>query len=148
MLLSSGPGGISSEQSADPVSKSTSCFVAISLLAMSSGLAGQTVVVGDNILFGPVTPDPFTGENHSGTIFQDSAGSDPTSVLFEYDGSNLTAVAWNLDEESDWYVVEPGAAFGFATLASGQFTPIFTLDHSYGPVFVGSSEFYLSVSTP
>jgi hypothetical protein len=48
---------------------------------------------------------------------------------------------------SDRGLSEKGDAFGFASLERGQFTPIFTLDNSRGPVFVGDDEFYLGVST-
>jgi hypothetical protein len=124
--------------------KKLPCCAALFVLVISSKLAGQTVVVDDNIMF---VPDSAFGlGNHRGTVQQIAAG-DSTSVWFDYDGSHLTAVTWNLDEESDWYVVNPGDAFGFASLESGQFTPIFTTDNSRGPVFVGDGEFYLGVST-
>ena len=120
-----------------------SCWTACVVLVINTTLAGQTVVVNDNIEF---VPESFVGANHRGSIQQVAAG-DVTSVWFDYDGNNLTAVTWNIDEESDWYVVDPGDPFGFSTLASGRFTPIFTVDNPRPPVFVGSNEFYLGVST-
>lgn len=115
-------------------------------VVVSSSLHGQTAVVDNNIEFVP-EEQFFPEANHRGTINEVADAEDHTSVWFDYDGNNLTAVTWNLDGESDWYVVHPGDPFGFETLAAGQFTPIFTVDNARPPVFVGSDEFYLGVST-
>jgi hypothetical protein len=124
--------------------KESLLYAGFVMVAVSSNSAGQTVVVDDNIGF--AAPDSFSA-SHRGSIQQAATGDDVTSVWFDYDGSSLTAVAWNPDEESDWYVANPGDAFGFATVAKGQFTPIFTVDNPRPQVFVGSKEFYLAVST-
>jgi hypothetical protein len=58
----------------------------------------------------------------------------------------LQVVSWNLDEESDWYLVEAGDAFSKQSIAAGKFTPLFTTDHPYPAVSVGS-DFYLGVNT-
>lgn len=100
---------------------------------------GQTVVVEDTNL---------TFNNLEGTICQDLA-CDPTSVFFQYFGGlgEIEAVEWNIDEESDWYVVEPGEVFGSASIAANAHPIIFTTDNPRGPVPVGGTDFYLGVST-
>ncbi len=114
-------------------------YMALVVFVMSSNLAGQTVVVNDNIEF---VPDSSSfGASHRGTVIQDLFG-DFTSVWFDYDGSSLTAVASNTDEGSDWYVVEPGDVFGPVTIARNDFPSIIGV-----PVFAGTEEFYLGVST-
>ena len=125
--------------------KSMLYYLTFIVLIFARNVVAQTVIINDNIDF---VPDSFTsGANHRGTIIQRLVFDDPTSVWFNYDGSNLTAVSWNVDEESDWYVVNPGDAFGPATIGNDQFTPIFTTDNSRGPVLVGTDEFYLGVAT-
>ena len=119
-------------------------FATFAVFLLTSGLSAQTVVVGTNIEF--VQDMMFPPANHRGTILQLPTGN-TTSVWFDYDGSHLTAVTWNLDEESDWYVVNEGDPFGFDSIASDQFEPIFTVDNPRGPVFVGTDQFYLGVST-
>lgn len=110
----------------------------------------QIVVVDHNIEFDsevhPFVLEAYPEANHRGEVIQELFGNF-TSIYFDYDGTNLTAVASVLDEGSDWYVVNPGDVFGFASLESGQFTPIFTANDARGPVFVGTDEFYLGVST-
>lgn len=129
-----------------------SCCVVFVVLVMSGNLAAQTVVVNDNIEFVPdLEHFDVLGTNYKGIVFQDTAG-DYTDVLFAYDELFLAAIAPALDEGSDWYLVNPGDAFGFATLESSQFTPLLTPiwtgnDDVSQPVFVGFDDFYLGVST-
>ena len=113
------------------------------IIGASCHLYGQTVVIDSNIEF--VVDEEFfpSDVNHRGTINEVANAQDFTSVWFNYDGNNLTALTWHLDFESDWYLVQPGDPFGFESLAAGQFTPIFTVDNARPPVFVGSDEFYV-----
>src|SRR5688500_6177303 len=57
-------------------------------------------------------------------VYQDLQASDYTGVAFNYTGSEVSLDFINLDEGSDWYVVNPGDVFSPATIASGQFEPI------------------------
>ena len=96
-------------------------------------LSAQTVVANRNI---QVVPD----------------FGDITSVWFEYDGTNLTGLSLNLDEGSDWYLVNEGDSFGFTELAIDQFTPIIRVHNDSGGVDlltaeVGVGEFYMGVAT-
>jgi hypothetical protein len=81
------------------------------------------------------------------TVYQDVAGTDPTSVFFDYDGTNVEIIAWNIDEESDWYLVDAGDEFSKQNIRSGLFTVLFTTDWPRGPISVGSGDFYLAVNT-
>jgi len=89
---------------------------------------------------------PLFDGNHSLTVYQDAVATDYTSVWLEYDGAAIEIVNWNIDEESDWYLVEAGDEFGEKNIASDLFTPIFTTDSPRGPISVGT-DFYLGVST-
>jgi len=123
------------------------CCAACVVLSMTSTLAGQTVVVNDNI---GIVPWPEVHADYYEFTVQQVAAGDVTCALFYYDGSNLTGDGGCLDEGSDWYLVSSGDPFGFATLAGGRFTPI-SIAYDYAPssqtVLVGSNEFYLGVST-
>ena len=81
------------------------------------------------------------------TVFQDAAATDFTSVYFDYDGNNLEIISWNIDEESDWYLVASGDEFSAQNIDGGVFTTIFTADSPRGPIAVGSGDFFLGVNT-
>jgi hypothetical protein len=70
------------------------------------------------------------------------------AVWFDYNDGYLSVTQWNIDDESDWYLVQPGDALHSGTVAAGQFPILFTTDTPRPPVFVGTSgEFYLGVGT-
>jgi hypothetical protein len=121
-----------------------SARIATCVALMAPSLAGATTVVTDtNILLS----DGEVGADYTLTVYQDTAGTDPTSIFFDYDGTNVEVVAWNLDEVSDWYVVAAGDEFTRQNIVGGLFTAIFTTDGPRGPIPVGSGDFYLGVST-
>lgn len=117
----------------------------VALFAGSS--TGQSVVVNNNLKF--VEQGRFSGD-YAGSIDQTSEPSpffgDPTGARFEYDGNSITGTSSALDVGSDWYLVSEGEAFGFSSLASGQFTPIIS-DLGYSTAHVGTGDFYLGVAT-
>ena len=112
-------------------------------LFMPSLAGATTVVTNTNILLS----DGEVGADYTLTVYQDAAETDPTSIFFDYDGANVEVVAWNIDEESDWYVVDAGDEFTRQNIVGGLFTAIFTTDRPRGPIPVGSGDFYLGVST-
>ena len=121
-----------------------SAFIVACAVLLAPSLADAvTVVVDTNIL---LTADGILAD-YALTVYQDAAGTDPTSVWFDYDGANVEVVAWNIDEESDWYLVDSGDEFTRQNIASGLFTVIFTTDSPRGPISVGSGAFYLAVNT-
>lgn len=69
------------------------------------------------------------------TVDQDVYG-DYTSVWMEYEfiDSTLEVVNWNLDDESDWYIVQPGEVFSASGIAAGQYPVLFTQDNPRPPV--------------
>ena len=118
--------------------------IATCVALMAPSLASATTVVTDtNILLS----DDGGAADYTLTVYQDAAGTDPTSIFFDYDGANVEVVAWNLDEVSDWYVVGAGDEFTRQNIVGGLFTAIFTIDGPRGPIPVGSGDFYLGVST-
>ena len=78
-------------------------LLAASLALWIPLLANATAVIDANVLLALGSPP---GVNDVLTVFQDEAATDPTSVVFDYDGSHLEIVSWNVDEESEWYLVE------------------------------------------
>jgi PEP-CTERM motif len=118
-------------------------FILAGLLFCVANLHADTVIDSNFI----VTPDSsFPPANYRFTVYQDQAGTDPTSILVELSGSTLTAITWNVDEEADYYLVPNLAVFTAATIASGQFPPLFVVDHAYS-LNVGFGDFYLGINT-
>jgi hypothetical protein len=104
----------------------------------------QTVVVNSNV----AATSPGILGTVALTVQQNAVRTDYTSAWFNYDGRNLSFATINLDEGSDWYVVQPGDIFSPATIQAGLFPPLVTFsEFNYPPVNVGRVEFYLGVST-
>lgn len=122
---------------------------AAALLGTVAMASQAQVVSGTNVL---VAPSPFQGANLAITVLQEPTGNTTTIWLQKTDAtfartSTLTPVTWNVDEEADYYLVNQGAVLTSATVASGQFTPLFTTDHPY-TVQVGLNDsFYLGIVT-
>lgn len=116
----------------------------IAAIALIAGHAGAGTVVDSNFMsvFDPSVP----GAQYRFTVFQDEAGTDPTSLFVGLSGQALTAVAWNVDEEADYYLVPNLAVFSAATISSGIFPPLFVLDQPH-TINVGFSDFYLGINT-
>ena len=113
------------------------------VLAVTCHVHAGTLVINHNLSF---VPDGLFGD-YSATVFQDAAATDFTSVWFDYDGLDLLVVQWNIDEGSDWYVVNEGDEFSLATIGSGQFAVLLEACVAGPPVEVPSGEFYLGVAT-
>ncbi len=122
--------------------------VAVLLCGMGQVQADVEVVVG-NIVFGDPWP-PDLGYDYGATVYQDAAGTDGTSVFFNYDGSNLQIMDLNMDEGSDWYLVNDGDQFSRENIDNGLFPVLISPDTRPlpgPPVVVGSEDFYLGVNT-
>ncbi len=120
--------------------------VAVLLCGLGQVQADVEVVVG-NIEFGPSSWEEY---DYQGLIYQDAAGTDHTSVLFDFDGSNLQIMDLNMDEGSDWYLVNEGDQFSRENIDNGLFPVLISPDTRPlpgPPVFVGSEDFYLGVNT-
>lgn len=112
---------------------------------------GATIVPNTNLAWHPEF-DPYDGlgTNYRARVIQDLLG-DYTGIGFAFKQVSateysLSATLVNLDEESDWYLVEPGDSFSKEGIAGNEFTPIFTTDHWFPAVTVGT-DFYLGVNT-
>lgn len=129
--------------------KRTSYFAIAMLATLPGQAAGQTVIVNDNLTF-----EQSGGSlgDYTGTIQQTTSG-DITSAWFDYDlvGGTLTGLNMNIDEGSDWYVVDPFEVFGFATLAEDRFTPIIRVASDGGDIekmtVPVQSDLFLGVAT-
>ncbi len=119
--------------------------VTVLLCGLGQVQADVEVVVG-NIEFR--LDDHWQIAEYWATVYQDAAGTDPTSVFFDYDGSNLQIMDLNLDEGSDWYLVNEGDQLSKENIDNGLFPILINTDMWPGPpVFVGSEDFYLGVNT-
>ncbi len=130
----------------------TATFLALLLSLGTTPLAATTIVENDNLAFEPHL-DSFPGlgdSNYLATVIQDLQG-DFTQVWFDYDGENLRVIEINVDEGSDWYLVQSADEFIFENIKAGEFPVVIDIaDPSPIPgrsVFVGSGEFYLGVRT-
>lgn len=116
------------------------------LLFGATAVNAQTVVSGANLeLLSP--NNSFPGENFSFTVWQDAAATDPTTIWLNYDGSHVSFGGTNVDEESDWYLVHPGDHFGKTAIQAGAYPTIWGFPVPSVNANVGSSDFYLGVST-
>jgi hypothetical protein len=71
-----------------------------------------------------------------------------TGIVLRYDGTKIKTGINSLDEQSDWYLVQPGDVFSATTINAGKFPLIFnTTPLQNGEVPVGSGDFYLGVRT-
>jgi hypothetical protein len=72
-----------------------------------------------------------------------------TGINFQYDGTTIKTWVISLDEQSDWFLVQPGNTFSAATINAGQFPAIVNVisPPQGGEVTVGPGDFYLGVRT-
>lgn len=118
--------------------------IAICIVVLAAPLANAaTIVTNTNILLS----DGGTFADYALTVFQDAAGTDPTSVFFDYDGANVEVVLSNADEGSDWYRVDAGDEFSRQNIVDGLFTTIFAASSPNGLISVGSGNFFFGVNT-
>ncbi|QDT71678.1 PEP-CTERM sorting domain-containing protein [Lacipirellula limnantheis] len=114
---------------------------------------GATIVPNTNLAWHPVMEPEYQdelGTNYMARVDQDLFG-DYTGLSFAFKQVSATeyslgATLVTLDEESDWYLVEAGDSFSKAGIEGNEFTSIFTTDHWFPAVTVGT-DFYLGVNT-
>ncbi len=109
---------------------------------------GTTIVENDNMEF--YFGESFDGDYElSARIYQDVGAGNPTGVVFKYDRGFLEPYVTNVDEGSDWFLVEPGNAFSRESIEREEFPVFFNVPGPTGgePIFVGTGEFYLGVRT-
>ena len=116
----------------------------IVLVVAACKLHAQTVISDSNLTFQPDNTLPPA--NYRFTAFQNVAATDPTSMWFKYDGTNVLFVSENIDQGSDWYVVQPGDFFTQTT--AGSYPPLVTPGPVGHPqVNVGDGDIWLGVAT-
>lgn len=113
-------------------------------IALIVSYARAGTVIDSN--FTAVVDPSFPGAQYWFTVYQDEARTDPTSLFVGLNGELVTAVAWNVDEEADYYLVPNLAVFSAATISSGIFPPLFALDQPH-TINVGFGDFYLGINT-
>lgn len=121
----------------------------IAACALAAAASANAVVVsGTQILLSQGS----TGiSNYAITAIQEPDRMDTTTMWFNATTNGqstvLQPVSWNVDQEADYYLVQQGAAFTKESIASGQFKPLFTLDHPYSLEVPKDAIFYLGVTT-
>src|SRR6185437_6442242 len=65
-----------------------------------------------------------TDTEYGASVLQTTSG-DYTEIAFSYTGTTLGFLYSDLDEESDWYLVNAGDVFAPSTIAANQFPIIF-----------------------
>jgi hypothetical protein len=124
-------------------------------VAFATALHAQTVVVNNNVLI-HTSPAGVTGFSVSKGVNDASGiGCGPvgcfTSFTMQYDGSTIRSQELTLDEQSDWFLAQPGDVFSAATIAAMRFPILFDSNWPNAPlgspVAVGAGDFYLGVRT-
>ena len=119
-----------------------SLFIVGIVLIVSQARADT--VIGSNFI---AVPDPSVpGAQYRFTVYQDEPATDPTSLFVALSAQVMTAIAWNVDEEADYYLVPNLAVFSAATISSGIFPALFALNQPHA-INVGFSDFYLGINT-
>jgi len=112
------------------------------VLIVSQARAGT--VIDSNFV---AVPDAsFPGAQYRFSVYQDEPATDPTSLFVALNGQVMTAIAWNVDEEADYYLVPNLAVFSAATISSGIFPILFAGNQPHA-INVGFSDFYLGINT-
>lgn len=124
-------------------------LIAACALAVASCAANAVVVTGTQIL---LSKSGLGGMgDYAITAIQEPERVDPTTLWFTASTrgqtTTLRPVTWNVDQEADYYLVGKGDTFTNATIASGRFKPLFTLDHGYSLEVPADGVFYLGVAT-
>lgn len=122
----------------------------IVLLTLASSVQAATVVVNDNLVWSAIEEVPFDGSNHYAALTQ-SIGGSYTGTWFRYDGDTIAVTSYNIDEASDWYVVDKGEIFSESiteSVTARRLNDIYSSSTFGGPVVIGASEdVYLGMKT-
>lgn len=110
---------------------------------------GATVISDTHISFVYAPADPLA--NVALSVQQGAIGGDVTGVWFQFSPASATEFTLepkltNLDEGSDWYLVEQGDSFTRQGISNGDFAPVLVANGTWDTVTVGS-DFYLGVNT-
>jgi hypothetical protein len=123
------------------------CVLAVAISASATACSATAAVLPDYITFGP----SVTFGNYVATVFKhpDKTTGLHTSVWFNLDRAarTLEVVQWNIDAESDWYLVEAGDVFSRTTIEEDRFPILFTTDNPRPPIDLPSRNFYLAAAS-
>ena len=123
-------------------------LVAIAAVWAFSSSGQATVVSNTQVTVAPVNK---VGANYDMNVIQvPPPETDYTEAWFAVTSSTIRAQTWNLDEGSDWYVVNSGDQFGPVTIAANAFTPILQVLLFPTPqpvVTLPQGEVYLGINT-
>lgn len=104
--------------------------------------AKSTLVINSNIEL--IQGGPFDPHDYQLTIYQDIAGTDPTSIFFDWTPTSLTLIAYNLDQGSEWYFTQHGDVFTSNAIAASAFT---LFDIANSPHTIPTGPFYFGANT-
>ncbi|SHK21281.1 PEP-CTERM protein-sorting domain-containing protein [Rubritalea squalenifaciens DSM 18772] len=121
-----------------------SLVLATLVSAFTTQVLPATVVSGTNIALAG------SGPQYALAIYQDSAATDITEIIFTVSGSQLSFDFANLDSGSDWYLVSNLDTFTNATIEADTFQTFARIENLVYESFVidpGFGPFYLGVAT-
>lgn len=122
-------------------------ILSIALSIISAPYLTAAVISNTNV---SLSDGGFAGADYALTVFQDEAGTDPTSILFNVTGSILTFVTSNIDEGSDWYLASFEDEFSNGNIQADLFQVFVratTSGFESNDLNVGFGSFYLGVNT-
>ena len=76
-------------------------------IALLIAHAHADTVIDSNFMVVPDTS--FPPANYRFTVYQDEAGTDPTSLWVALSGQMLTPIFGNVDEAADYYLIQSGS---------------------------------------
>lgn len=122
-------------------------ILSIALSIISAQCLTAAVVSNTNVT---LSNGGFAGADYALTVFQNEAGTNPTSIFFNVSGSTLTFVTSNIDEASDWYLASFEDEFSNLNIQADLFQVFVratTSGFESNALNVGFGSFYLGVNT-
>jgi hypothetical protein len=123
--------------------------IVAALFGTLAAIAQAQVVSDTNVL---ISPTALHNANFMVTVLQEPSRNETGIFLKKTDNavsglSTITPVTWTVDEEADFYLINKGDVLTSATIAAGNFKPLFTTDHPYSLDVGLNDKFYLGIVT-
>ena len=114
--------------------------------ALTCELHAQVIVVNDNVQL------DYFGNHFALTVkksVNDDSGGTSAEFVDDRFQQSISGIGGNVDEGSDWYLVQPGDLFSRAAVSADEFPLVFSLSEPdmSNTVYVGPEDFYLGVRT-
>lgn len=111
---------------------------------MGCSATGAVVIEETNLQTTFIDTPGVDGGNLAITVQQDVAGTDPTGAFFEFVNNAIRGRSVNVDEGSDWYVVNEGNVFSREATMQQQFPVLI----EFGSQAIGIPSDFISLDDP